>query len=394
MGATGITIRRSILLIYIRKLNYDWYTMVVFRLGGSAGFFSMNKRFFNLFDLFGYFSEDLAIDLGTANTLVYVLGKGIMVREPSVVARHRKTKAVLAIGREARRMLGKTPPLIETVRPLQHGVIADFDAASAMLSHYIKVTTSKKGVFGGSGRPRVIVGIPSGVTEVERRAVWEAALEAGAREAYIIEEPMAAAIGAGLSINDARGVFIVDIGGGTTEIAVISLGGIVLNKSIRVAGDEMNETIINFLRLKHSLLVGVSSAEDVKIAVGSSYPMEREKQFVVRGRDLESGLPKSIKVTSVEIREALASVVNQIVDEIKMTIEETPPELLGDIMEQGIVLAGGGALIWGIEKTISETVKIRARVSEDPLTCVVRGGAKVLADKSLLDRVKVTGGLR
>lgn len=354
----------------------------------------MRSYFSNLFNIFGYFSEDLAIDLGTANTLVYVLGKGIMVREPSVVARHRKTKSVLAVGRDARSMLGKTPPLIETVRPLQHGVIADFDAASAMLNHYIKLTHTKRGIASYAARPRVIVGIPSGVTEVERRAVWEAALEAGAREAYIIEEPMAAAIGAGLPIDEARGVFITDIGGGTSEIAIISLGGIVLNKSIRIAGDEMNDAIVTFLRLKHSLLVGVLTAEDVKIAVGSSFPMLKERQTIVRGRDLESGLPKSIKVTSVEIREALSSVVNEITEEVKMMIEEAPPELLGDIMENGIVLAGGGALIAGIERTIAEVIKVNVRVADDPLTCVVRGAAKVLADRKLLDRVKVTGGLR
>lgn len=344
--------------------------------------------------LFGFFSQDLAIDLGTANTLVLVLGKGIVVREPSVVARHRKTKKVLAIGKEAKRMVGKTPPSIEALRPLQHGVIADFDAASAMLERYIKQTHIQKGFFPTMPHPRVIIGIPSGVTEVERRAVWEAALEAGAREAYIIEEPMAAAIGAGLSIDDPKGVFIVDIGGGTTEIAVISLGGIVVNRSIRTAGDEMDLAVSSFLRLKYSLLVGQSSAEGLKIAIGSSYMQKAERQSVVRGRDLERGLPKSVRVTSSEIREALAPVINKITDAIKETVEETPPELLGDIMEQGIVLAGGGAMISGIEKTIAEMVKIQTRVADDPLTCVVRGAAKVLENKELLNRVRVTGGLR
>lgn len=344
--------------------------------------------------LFGLFSEDLAIDLGTANTLVLVLGRGIVIREPSVVARHKKTKKILAIGREAKKMIGKTPPLIEALRPLQHGVIADFDAASSMLENYIKNSQTKKSFFPIVSRPRVIIGIPSGVTEVERRAVWEAALEAGAREAYIIEEPMSAAIGAGLHIDDPKGTFIVDIGGGTTEIAVISLGGIVLNRSIRVAGDEMDEAIISFFRLKYSLLIGFQTAEDIKIAIGSSYPMKSEKQSVVRGRDLERGLPKSVRVTSSEIREALAPVVNRIIDAIKDTIEETPPELLGDIMEQGITLAGGGALIPGIDKTIAEGTKIQVTIAEDPLTCVVRGAAKVLSNPKLLNRVKVTGGLR
>lgn len=344
--------------------------------------------------LLGFFSQDLAIDLGTVNTLVLVLGKGIVVRQPSVVARHKKTKKVLAVGAEAKKMLGKTPASIEALRPLQHGVIADFDAAAAMLKKYIKETRIQKGFFSNLAYPRVIIGIPSGVTEVERRAVWEAALEAGAKEAYIIEEPMAAAIGAGLSIDNPKGVFIVDIGGGTTEIAVISLGGIVVNRSIRIAGDEMDQAIISFLRLKYSLLIGQPSAEEVKISIGSAYLQKQERQTVVRGRDLEQGLPKSVKVTASEIREALAPVVNKIIEAIKETVEETPPELLGDIMEEGIVLAGGGALIDGIEKTIAETVKIPTRIAEDPLTCVVRGAAKVLENQQFLNRVKVTGGLR
>ncbi len=344
--------------------------------------------------LFGFFSEDLAIDLGTSNTLVLALGRGIIIREPSVVARHRKTKKVLAIGREAKKMIGQTPPLIEALRPLQHGVIADFDAASAMLENYIRLSRQKKNFLFDLAKPRVIIGIPSGVTEVERRAVWEAALESGASEAYIIEEPMAAAIGAKLAIDEARGVLIVDIGGGTTEIAVISLGGIVINRSIRIAGDEMDEAVASYLRLKYSLLVGQASAEEVKISIGSSYPSKNEKQAVIRGRDLERGLPKSIRVSSSEIREALAPIINKIIDEIKEIIEETPPELLGDIMEQGLVMAGGGALISGIDKTIAEAVKIQVRVAEDPLTCVVRGAAKVLENKKLLDKVKVTGGLR
>lgn len=345
-------------------------------------------------NLFSFFSEDLAIDLGTSNILVLALGRGIIIREPSVVARHRKTKKVLAIGREAKKMIGKTPPLIEALRPLQHGVIADFDAAASMLQSYIKQSRRKKGFLSEFARPRVIIGIPSGVTEVERRAVWEAALESGASEAFIIEEPMAAAIGAGLPIDGPHGVFIVDVGGGTTEIAVISLGGIVLNRSIRIAGDEMDQAVSSFLRLKYSLLVGQSSAEEIKIAIGTSYPQKNEKQAVIRGRDLERGLPKSIRVTSSEIREALAPVINKIIEEVKETVEETPPELLGDIMEQGIVMAGGGALISGIDKTIAEAVKIQVRIAEDPLTCVVRGAAKVLEDKKLLDKVKVTGGLR
>lgn len=345
--------------------------------------------------LFGLFSHDLAIDLGTANTLVFVKGKGIAIREPSVVARHKKTKKVLAIGREAKRMVGKTPVQIEAFRPLKDGVIADFDATEAMLTHYIHlVHENKKSFFPKVPRPKVILGIPSGVTEVERRAVQEAALSAGARRAYLIEEPMAASIGAGLPIEESRGSMVVDIGGGTSEIAVISLGGIVINRSIRIAGDEMDEAIISYVRLKHSLLLGISSAERAKIEIGSAFPVEREKHVVVRGRDLEKGLPKSVKLTSSEIREAIAPVVNQIIESIGEVVEEIPPELVGDILEQGITLAGGGALIAGIDKAIAESTRMPVWVVEDPVTCVVRGAAKVLDDKRLLEKVKVTGGLR
>lgn len=345
--------------------------------------------------LFGLFSHDLAIDLGTANTLVFVRGKGIAIREPSVVARHRKTKKILAIGREAKRMVGKTPAQIEAFRPLKDGVIADFDATEAMLHHYINlVHENHQSFFPKIPRPKVILGIPSGVTEVERRAVQDAALSAGAREAFLIEEPMAAAIGCNLPIKDARGNMIVDIGGGTTEIAVISLGGIVINKSIRIAGDEMDEAIASFVRLKHSLLLGSISCENVKIAIGSSYPAKEEKHTVVRGRDLENGLPKSVRLSSSEIREAIAPIVNQIVEMINETVEEIPPELVGDVLEQGITLAGGGAMLSGIDKTIAQACKMPVWMANDPLTCVVRGAAKLLDDEKLLERVKVTGGLK
>lgn len=344
---------------------------------------------------FGLFSHDLAIDLGTANTLVYVRGKGIAIREPSVVARHRKTKKVLAIGREAKKMVGKTPTQIEAFRPLKDGVIADFDATEAMLAHYISlVHEEKQSFFPKIPRPKVILGIPSGVTEVERRAVQDAALNAGARQAYLIEEPMAAAIGAKLPIEEARGNMIVDIGGGTTEIAVISLGGIVLNRSIRVAGDEMDEAIVSYVRLKHSLLLGITSAEGAKINIGGAYPTKGEKHTVVRGRDLESGLPKSVKLTSSEVREAMAPVVNQIVEVINEVVEEIPPELVGDVLEQGIALTGGCALIAGLDKAIAEAIKMPVWIAEDPITCVVRGAAKVLEDNSLLKKVRVTGGLK
>lgn len=346
--------------------------------------------------IFGLFSHDLAIDLGTANTLLFVIGKGIAIREPSVVARHKKTKKILAIGSDAKRMYGKTPIQIEAFRPLKDGVIADFDATEAMLRHYINILhENPRSFFPTVPRPRVIVGIPSGVTEVERRAVQDAALSAGAREAFLIEEPMAAAVGVNLPIEDARGNMLVDIGGGTTEIAVISLGGIVLNKSLRIAGDEMDEAIVSYVRLKHSLLLGDASAELTKIAIGNvHHTTHSERYFVVRGRDLETGLPKSIKLSSSEIREAIAPVVNEIIEAIDSTVEEIPPELVGDVLEQGITLAGGGALLGGIDKAIAEAVKMPVWVAEDPLSAVVRGAAKVLADRKLLEKVKVVGGLK
>jgi rod shape-determining protein MreB len=342
--------------------------------------------------LFGLLSHDLGIDLGTANILVYVRGKGIVIREPSVVARHRKTKQIVAIGMEAKKMLGKTPTTIEAFRPLKDGVIADFDAAEAMLKHYIQLVhaSPQHSLIPKIPRPKVVIGIPSGVTEVERRAVQEAAIMAGAREAYLIEEPMAAAIGAGLPIQETNGSFICDIGGGTSEIAVLSLGGIVVNRSIRIAGDEMDEAIVNFMRLKYSLLIGEQTAEDIKIAVGSAYPVEKtERQTVVRGRDIETGLPKSIRVNESEIRETLSSVIHEIVEGIAETIEETPPELIGDIMEHGIVLAGGGALLRGIDKLIATEVKMPVWITDDPQTAVVRGCGKLLDDEALLRKVKV-----
>ncbi len=342
---------------------------------------------------------DVGIDLGTANTIVHIRGKGVVIRQPSVVARHIKTKEILAIGEEAKKMLGKNPANIEVVRPLHSGVIADYDAAEAMLKHYIHEVHDLYRGFGFKiPRPRVALGIPSGVTEVERRAVHEAALSAGARAAFLIEEPMAAAIGAGLPVDKAQGQMVIDIGGGTSEIGVISLSGLVLNKSLRVAGDELTEAVINFARTKYSLLLGESTAEEVKIAVGSAYPLKREKeatplQIVVRGRSLENGLPKSLKLSSVEIREALMPVIQQIVSEITLIIEETPPEIVSDILEKGIVLAGGGALIRGLDKLISEETGMPVWVTENPMEAVVRGCARVLEDDKLLKKVRVTGGL-
>ncbi len=346
-----------------------------------------------MFDFFfGLLSHDLGIDLGTANTLVYVKEKGILIREPSVVARHKRTKQVVAIGTEAKKMLGKTPGTIEALRPLRDGVISDFDATEAMLKRYIALVHEqpKTKFLPNIPRPKVVVGIPSGVTEVERRAVSEACLMAGAREAYLIEEPMAAAIGAGLPVEETSGSFVCDIGGGTSEIAVLSLGGIVVNRSIRTAGDEMDEAIVGFIRLKYSLLVGEQTAEDVKIAVGSAFPTDKsERQTVVRGRDIETGLPRSVRIGESEIREALSPVIAEIVEAISETIEETPPELVGDIMEHGIVLAGGGSLIRGIDKLVASELKMPVWVTDDPQTAVVRGCGKLLDDTRLLSKVKV-----
>jgi len=343
---------------------------------------------------------DVGIDLGTANVVVHVQGKGVVIRQPSVVARHMKTKEILAMGDEAKRMLGKNPANIEVVRPLRDGVIADFDAAEAMLKHYIvEVHELYKGLGFKITRPRVAIGIPSGVTEVERRAVQEAALEAGARVVFLIEEPMAAAIGSGLPVEKAEGQLICDIGGGTSEIGVISLGGLVLNRSLRVAGDELTESIQNFVRLKYNLLLGESTAEEVKIAVGSAYPQKKEKegnplQIVVRGRSLEDGLPKSLKLDSVEIRESMMPICNQILGEIALIIEETPPDLVADILEKGMVMAGDGSLIRGFDKLISEQIGMPVWVTDTPLEAVVRGCAKVLENDKLLGKVRVVGGLR
>jgi len=342
---------------------------------------------------------DVGIDLGTANTVVSVRGKGVVIRQPSVVARDMRSKEVLAIGSEAKKMLGKNPDSIEVVRPLKDGVIADFDATEEMLKHYIsEVHKLHKGLGIKIPRPRVVIGIPSGVTEVERRAVHDAALAAGARVAFLIEEPMAAAIGAGLPVEEPRGQMIVDIGGGTTEIGIISLGGLVLNRSLRIAGDELTEAVANFVRLKYNLLLGESTAEEVKLAVGSAVELKSEKegkplQVVVRGRSLENGLPKSLKLTSIEIREALIPVINQILSEMGQIVEETPPDLLADVLEKGMVMAGGGSQIRGIDKLVSERMGMPVWVTEKPMEAVVRGCARVLERDGLLKKVKVVGGL-
>ncbi|MDD5416171.1 MAG: rod shape-determining protein [Candidatus Daviesbacteria bacterium] len=345
-------------------------------------------------------SYDIGIDLGTVNTLVLVKGKGVLIREPTVVALHKKTRQILAIGTEAKRMLGRTPAAIEAVRPLRGGVISDFDTTEAMLKFFIRKVheTPGKGVFSlpKIPRPRIVVGIPSGVTPVERRAVQDACLSAGAREAYLIEEPMAAAIGSKLPVEDPEGVMIIDIGGGTAEIAVISMGGMVINKSLRVAGDEMDAEIVNYMRVRYGMLIGERTAEEAKIEIGSAYPTDSKDDgaTVIRGRDLSNGLPKSIKISAAEIREALTPVISQIISSIQDILEETPPELLTDIVERGIFLAGGGALLRGLDKKIAEETKLPVYVTNDPLTAVVRGCGEVLDNLDLLSKVKVTGGLK
>lgn len=373
--------------------------------------------------LFSLFSHDIGIDLGTANTLVYVKGKGIVIREPSVVAMRKRTKQVIAIGTEAKQMVGKTPASIITIRPLRAGVISDFDATEAMISHYIKQVHELGGpIQSFLARPRVVIGIPSSVTEVQRRAVWEATLSSGAREAFLIEEPMAAAIGEGISVSSSTGVMVVDIGGGTTEIAVISLGGIVVSRSLRLAGDDMDQAILHYVRLRHGLLLGEKTVEDVKIRIGSAYQkspkvknqkskihkvevidsnneeqvkMEHgEKMAIVRGRDIETGLPRSIKLSESEIREALSPVLAQIAQGIADVIEEAPPELLGDILERGILVTGGGSMLAGLDQLIVERTHMPVILSDDPLTSVVRGAGKLLDNAELLNRVKVIGGLK
>jgi rod shape-determining protein MreB len=326
--------------------------------------------------IFGKFSKDIGIDLGTANTLVYVRNKGIVINEPSVVAVNQKTGQVLAIGVEAKKMVGKTPSHIVATRPLVDGVVSDYEVTEQMLRYFIeKVHQGSSALL---ARPRVIIGIPSGVTEVEKRAVVDAAVSAGARKAYLVDEPMAAAIGARLPVQEAAGNMVVDIGGGTTEIAVISLGGVVVCRSLRVAGDEMNEDIIRYARDEFNLLLGEKTAEDIKIAIGSAYEMDEVLEMPMRGRDLVTGLPKEVVVNDAQIREAIFRSIKIIVNNIKLTIEETPPELLSDIMQRGIMLAGGGSLIRGIDRLISEQTDMPVKVMDDPLTAVVRGTGIIL----------------
>jgi rod shape-determining protein MreB and related proteins len=332
----------------------------------------------------GLFSLDIGIDLGTANTLVNVRNKGIVINEPSVVAIEKKTKKVLAIGSEAKEMVGRTPGTIVAIRPLRDGVISDFDVTEQMLHYFIHKVHERMVLR--IPRPRVVVGIPSGVTEVEKRAVYDATISAGAREAFLIEEPMAAAIGASLPVSEAQGSMIVDIGGGTTEVAVTSLGGIVVARSIRVAGDEMNEDVINYARQKYNLLIGEQMAEAVKIEAGSAYPLDQERVVMLRGRNLITGLPESIDLSSVELREALRGSVNIIVDTLRQAIDETPPELISDLMEYGVALAGGGALLKGLAQRLSEETKMKVYVAEEPMSCVARGAGMVLENFDILNK--------
>jgi len=326
--------------------------------------------------ILSYISQDIAIDLGTANSLVYVKGKGIVIQEPSVVAVNQKTGKILAIGQEAKKMVGRTPAHIVATRPLVKGVISDFEVTEQMLRYFIQRAYPKKFIV--SPGPRVIVGIPFGVTEVEKKAVRDAALNAGAREVYLIEEPMAAAIGARLAVQEAGGNFIVDIGGGTTEVAVLSLGGVVHAKSLRIAGDKLNDDIITYAQEEYKLLIGERTAEALKIGIGSAYPLKEKMEMPLRGRNLVTGLPEEIMVSDADTRKAMEKSIRQIIAEIKTTVEETPPELLADIMHRGIYLAGGGALLRELDVLITKETKIAARVVEDPLTAVVRGAGLVL----------------
>ena len=333
------------------------------------------------------FSQDIAIDLGTANSEVYVRGRGIVIQEPSVVAVNQKTGQILAIGEEAKKMVGRTPAHIVATRPLRSGVISDFEVTEQMLRYFIEKAQRKK--FFINPRPRVIVGIPCGVTEVEKKAVCDATKNAGAREVFLIEEPMAAAIGARLPVQEAGGNFVVDIGGGTTEVAVISLGGIVISKSLRVAGDKLNEDIIHFAQDEYKLLIGERTAEAIKIGIGSAYPLKEKREMPMRGRNLVTGLPEEILVSDDDIRKAMEKSIKQIVTEIKTAVEETPPELLADVMASGIQMAGGGALLRGLDILIQKETKIPTKIIEDPMTVTVRGAGMVLESLDQLHEVLV-----
>ncbi len=340
--------------------------------------------------LFNFGGKDIGIDLGTANILVTLKGKGIILREPSVVAIDRKSGEILATGHEAKEMLGRTPDQIKAIRPLKDGVIADYTATGLMLKNILSKVCTRY----NAGRPRVVVGVPSGITEVEERAVEESILGAGAREVYLIEEPMAAAVGAGLEVAEPTGNIIVDIGGGTTEVAVISLGGIVVSNSIRTAGDELDEDIVNYIRKELSLAIGNTTAEEIKIKLGCAQQLLTEENMEIRGRDLNTGLPRNVIITSTQIGEAIQDSINEIVESVKATLEKTPPELASDIVEKGIVLAGGGALIRNIDKLLALKTGMPVYIAEDPLDCVVKGTGKTLEDLERLKSVLINARKR
>jgi len=333
--------------------------------------------------IYGMFSNDLAIDLGTANTLIYVQGKGIVLSEPSVVAVKKGTNQVLKVGREAKEMVGRTPASIVAVRPLQDGVIADFDLTEQMIRQFIVRIHNRKALV----RPRIVIGVPSGITQVEKRAIRDSAEQAGAREVYLIEEPMAAAIGANLPVQEPSGNMVVDIGGGTTEVAVISLSGMVYSHSIRIAGDEMDEAIIQYLKRKYNLLVGERTSEQIKIQIGSAYPFNEPRKMDIKGRDLMDGIPKTLTVTDSDIREALHDPIYAIVDAVRTALERTPPELAADIAEKGIVMTGGGALLHGLDTLLGLETHLKMTIAEDPLSCVVLGAGKVLDELDFLKTV-------
>jgi rod shape-determining protein MreB len=325
---------------------------------------------------FDLFTNDIGIDLGTANTLVYVAHQGIVLNEPSVVAVEKSTNKILAIGSAAKEMTGRTPGGIEAIRPLKDGVIADFEMSERLIADFIRRVVKHKYLM----KPRVVISVPSGITEVEKRAVRDSAENAGAREVFLLQEPMAAAIGVGLSVDQPTGIMIIDIGGGTSEIAVIALNGIVNDTSIRVAGDEFNDAIINYLKKNYNLLIGELTAEDIKIKIGSAFPLEKELSMEVRGRDLVAGIPKNLKLSSVQVREALSETLDIVVEAVRQALEQTPPELAADILDRGIILTGGGALLRGLDKRLRQETNLPVHVAEDPLTCVVRGTGKVIED--------------
>ncbi|MBI5393820.1 MAG: rod shape-determining protein [Verrucomicrobia bacterium] len=331
----------------------------------------------------GLFSNDIGIDLGTANSLVYVKDRGIVLREPSVVAIQAGTNNVLAVGEEAKRMLGRTPGNIVAIRPMKDGVIADFEITESMLRYFIRKVHNRRSMVA----PRVIVAVPSGITEVEKRAVKDSAQHAGARKVYLIEEPMAAAIGVGLPVQEPAGNMIVDIGGGTTEVALISLAGIVFSRSIRVAGDELDEAIIQYMKRAYNLMVGERTAEDIKVRIGSAYPLEQELTMEVKGRDLVAGLPKTLTVTSQEVREAILEPVSQIVESVRIALERCPPELAADLVDRGVVLAGGGALLRGIDKLLAEETGLPVHIADDPLSAVAEGTGRVLNELHFLEKI-------